>query len=1289
MMNVIKHIRIIGFFFCLLFVTESLEATHVAGGNLTYKCLGNSRYEVTLEFRRDCFNGATDAQFDDPAAIAIFDQNGFLVEILGQGGMLFIPFAADDTLNETVTSECNVIGGDVCTQTTTYRDIVILPFRNGGYFLAYQRCCRNATLNNIVDPLNTGATYWIRITETALQTCNSSPTFDDWPISFICIEDTLRYSHTATDIDEDSLVYELCAPSTGATRQFPKPIPPASPPYGTVQYNFGFSSNRPLGNTVPMDINSQTGEITAVPDKVGQFLVGVCVREFRNGELLSEVRRDFEYNVRVCGRAPVVMFETVPPNITKKCDGLDIEFSNSTTSNFLDPDSLDYTWFFDWPNTTFTSTEMSPSFTYPASGLYTIALVGDDGTCQDTFFYELGIAEPNDPLVDFGIESSNCEGSVEIYLHDMTFSFQDILERLWIIEGDNFIDTLYGTNPTMEIFFDQEISVTLQVFTESGCNGTRTEVYDIMTPVFNNTFEDQIICDNQLTTIFTNNNIGANVTIDPNTNITQIGNDYVLSNFTGEQDFTITVSDTFCFEEGVVNIQTFPEPILNLENIVQCGTDTVQLNPNGSPNFFYVWSSPNGITFDENIANPIISLSQSNQYYVTVFTSEGSNCVSEDSIMVSVIEYPEFDFFPSANIVTCQDSSLTITVNTTDDVVWTNEGGIQLGTGPELVINQLNQNAVLTATVTNSSGCVTSKEVRVNISSEPDFSFTTDSDMIVCIGDDATLEIISNDSIVWEDINGQVLEIGNTITLTNVTEAITLNVTAYNMFNCPGSQQVTVQNYPDPEYTLMDSTQLDVCFGYSTLVQASSTDSIYWTDINGNILSMENNITIEDIEEFPQVVINVVNEFECMISDTLSFTTLELPMLDTTELDNIVVCRGSDNTISIESQDSVTWMTLDEMILAIGNSLELINVQDDTVYQVQFITPEGCELRDTFDVIVQSDINVSILNDRESVFYCEGDEVTLSASSDSEVTYEWFENGTSLGNGDTFSFFPTGNTQIAVVATDSLGCTDDDTIDLFVSIVSGQLTAPSSMCLTDSITLEFLSDDPDAVVDIIWSPDSLIIGEGFIVTSSPIFDTEFTVLVIDSVGCEVEYSTSLTVGGFFENELTATADPDEILLSESSQLNVDFDPTFEYEWSPSESLDNPNASDPIATPDMTTTYTVVVTDEFGCTGSAEVTVNVIQPNCDESDIFVPNMFTPNGDNLNDVFRVESNFIESMNLIVYNRWGQEIFTSNDQNNTWDGSFEGNMLEPDVFGFHLEIVCINGFEYQTQGNITIMK
>ena len=83
------------------------------------------------------------------------------------------------------------------------------------------------------------------------------------------------------------------------------------------------------------------------------------------------------------------------------------------------------------------------------------------------------------------------------------------------------------------------------------------------------------------------------------------------------------------------------------------------------------------------------------------------------------------------------------------------------------------------------------------------------------------------------------------------------------------------------------------------------------------------------------------------------------------------------------------------------------------------------------------------------------------------------------------------------------------------------------------------------------------------------------------------------------------------------------------------------------------------------------------------------MFTPNFDNLNDVFMVESVFLANMELIVYNRWGEEVFITDQVGQGWDGTFQGEELEPDVYGYYFTGTCVNGFTVQMQGNVTLLK
>ncbi|MEO6693242.1 MAG: gliding motility-associated C-terminal domain-containing protein [Saprospiraceae bacterium] len=160
-----------------------------------------------------------------------------------------------------------------------------------------------------------------------------------------------------------------------------------------------------------------------------------------------------------------------------------------------------------------------------------------------------------------------------------------------------------------------------------------------------------------------------------------------------------------------------------------------------------------------------------------------------------------------------------------------------------------------------------------------------------------------------------------------------------------------------------------------------------------------------------------------------------------------------------------------------------------------------------------------------------------------------------------------------------------------------------------------------------------------------------------------------------------------IMYGDKAELHVS--KGYQYKWSPSDFLDCVDCSDVISTPDRTTKYTVDITDSIGCTRSLVVTVSVLFPNCDSTTFYIPNAFSPNGDKHNDIFYVRGINLTKIHLIIYNRWGEEVFESFDLNKGWDGSYKNEVLGPDVFGYYLEVECIGGKKYSKKGNVSLLK
>ena len=114
-------------------------------------------------------------------------------------------------------------------------------------------------------------------------------------------------------------------------------------------------------------------------------------------------------------------------------------------------------------------------------------------------------------------------------------------------------------------------------------------------------------------------------------------------------------------------------------------------------------------------------------------------------------------------------------------------------------------------------------------------------------------------------------------------------------------------------------------------------------------------------------------------------------------------------------------------------------------------------------------------------------------------------------------------------------------------------------------------------------------------------------------------------------------------------------------------------------------YSVTITDANGCSSTDAITINNSEYDC----FFIPTIFSPNGDGVNDVLYVRGHGIKEFLLKIYDRWGNLIFESTDQNIGWDGTYKGKPMNTGAYAYHLKIVFINGTEKEIKDNITLIR
>lgn len=210
----------------------------------------------------------------------------------------------------------------------------------------------------------------------------------------------------------------------------------------------------------------------------------------------------------------------------------------------------------------------------------------------------------------------------------------------------------------------------------------------------------------------------------------------------------------------------------------------------------------------------------------------------------------------------------------------------------------------------------------------------------------------------------------------------------------------------------------------------------------------------------------------------------------------------------------------------------------------------------------------------------------------------------------------------------------------------------------------------------------------------PVFADSHIVIIYDAFECTTELKVNITE----PDEIYVSLPPsvqvelgDSVLLSPVVSSSLPIDSLF---WTPLSNLSPDSVLSPQViglTQDQN--YTITVVDTNGCSASATVLVEVDK----NRNVYIPNIFSPNGDGFNDVFFPKTGIgVKQVNFMnIYDRWGEIIYAAKDflpgDNSTrfWDGSYKGKALDPGVYIYLIEVEFLDGVKLLYRGDITLLK
>ncbi|GAB3248796.1 hypothetical protein GCM10027347_05450 [Larkinella harenae] len=298
--------------FFLLGIKGWLSASHITGGNVRLTAKPAPGY-YTLSL--DLFIDEQNSQVGDikpSLKLAIYRRRDNL-----KMGEFELPFLTQKPLTAS-NQACAMLRPLKLSEVIYSQDIELSLDRfddPGGYYVVHGVCCRSGAIDNITQADESGMVFYLDF-PAPKTTLNSSPQFSVPTGEYACKGQPFTFSFKATDADGDQLKYSLVTPYKGFTDQGLAYDNRPSSAYPTVGWGSGFSAENAVPGTPGLRIDAATGELSVTASQVGLFAFAVLCEEFRNGQRIGSVRRDFQLAVVDCPTntppAPVISLEKAP-----------------------------------------------------------------------------------------------------------------------------------------------------------------------------------------------------------------------------------------------------------------------------------------------------------------------------------------------------------------------------------------------------------------------------------------------------------------------------------------------------------------------------------------------------------------------------------------------------------------------------------------------------------------------------------------------------------------------------------------------------------------------------------------------------------------------------------------------------------------------------------------------------------------------------------------------------------------------------------------------------------------
>lgn len=433
---------------------------------------------------------------------------------------------------------------------------------------------------------------------------------------------------------------------------------------------------------------------------------------------------------------------------------------------------------------------------------------------------------------------------------------------------------------------------------------------------------------------------------------------------------------------------------------------------------------------------------------------------------------------------------------------------------------------------------------------------------------------------------------------------------------------------------------------------------------------------VATISSTTKFYVTVADALGCQGIDSITITVKPAPVVKSIE--DAAICKGDPLLMPTSGAATYTWAPATYVNNPVGANPSFIG----TISQAMYVTgtaANGCTAKDTVNVTVKPLPLVVSIPDSS---ICESQTIALTTTG--AVSYSWSPvAGLSNAGSSAPSFSAShGNEVYHVTGTGANGCIGKDTVRITIRNRSALIAPPAKeMCFKTSVQLNGNNGNN---VEYLWAPAGSLNNATIInPTASPSATQIYTLTVTDRI-CSYESNFSMTVTVNPLPVIKAAKTNDISCSLKTSKLSATGGTS--YTWSPAASLSGAGTPNPVASPSVSTLYSVIGKDSKGCLNND--TVRVIVKN-GLGGYGIPNTFTPNNDSRNECFGVQHwGDVQAFYFIIYNRYGEKVFETNNPNICWNGKYKGQPAEPGGYAYYIKGIIGCG-PIERKGNVLLVR